>query len=248
MSDRLNKDSKQIALVTGASRGIGRAIAVRLAETGRHVFINYHSNEDAAHATLQALEDVGGSGELARFDVADQVAAESAVNEIIERYGRIDVLVNNAGIRDDMLMVWMEQENWAKVINTNLTGFYNVSRMIVKNMLHERFGRIVNISSTSGQSGMAGQVNYSASKAGLIGASQALAKEVARRGITVNVVAPGFVETEMLTDMPLKEIAKTIPAGKIGKPEDVAAAVVFLCSHEASYITGQVIGVNGGVF
>lgn len=243
----MTETSKQIALVTGGSRGIGRAISVALAKTGRHVYINYASNKEAALETLKTIETSGGSGELLPFDVCDKTDAENAVNHILETHDRIDILVNNAGIRDDMLMVWMEQENWNRVIDTNLSGFYNVTRLVVKDMLSKRSGRIVNVSSTSGQSGMAGQVNYSASKAGLIGATQALAKEIAKRHITVNAVAPGFIETEMLDGLPAKELTKMIPAGKIGKPEDVAAAVVFFCSPEASYITGQVLGINGGV-
>ena len=155
--------------------------------------------------------------------------------------------MNNAGIRDDMLMVWMKQDNWQRVLDTNLTGFYNVTRLVVKNMLSKRSGRIVNVASTSGQMGQGGQVNYSASKAGLIGATKALSREIAKRSITVNAVAPGFIETEMLDGLPMDEIKKTIPAGRLGTAEDVAAAVVFLCSKEAGYITGQVIGINGGM-
>jgi 3-oxoacyl-[acyl-carrier protein] reductase len=241
------EEQKEIALVTGASRGIGRAIAAALAGTGRHVLVNYRSDEKAAGETLALIEEAGGSGELMPFDVSDYEASEKAVNSILEKHGRIDILVNNAGIRDDMLMVWMEKPNWQKVVDTNLSGFFNVTRLVVKDMLLKRSGRIVNISSTSGQSGMPGQVNYSAAKAGLIGATQALAKEVAKRKITVNAVAPGFIETEMLEGLPIKDILKIVPIGRLGTPEEVAAVVTFLCSKEASYVTGQVIGVNGGV-
>lgn len=196
------------------------------------------------------LEDIisnGGDGALLQFDVRSQEASEKAIEKIIKEKGKIDILVNNAGIRDDMLMVWMKKGNWQNVLDTNLTGFFNVTRLIVKNMLPKRFGRIINISSTSGQIGQAGQVNYSASKAGLIGATKALAREIAKRNITVNAVAPGFIETEMVDGLPLEELAKTIPAGRLGKPEEVAATVLFLCSKDAGYITGQVIGINGGI-
>jgi len=249
----MSQAKNEVALVTGASRGIGRAIAVALAATpagagGRHVIINYHSREDAARETLGQVEARGGSGELLPFDVADAEAAARAVADVVERHGRIDILVNNAGIRSDMLMVWMEPRDWTSVLDTDLTGFYNVTRPVVKEMLLRRSGRIVNITSTAGQSGVAGQVNYSAAKAGLIGATQALARETARRGVTVNAVAPGYIETDMLDGLPKDELAKSVPLGRLGKPEEVAAAVVFLCSPQAAYITGQVIGVNGGVF
>lgn len=237
----------EIALVTGAGRGIGSAVATALARTGRYVYINYRNNRDAAEKTLKTIEDNRGRGELLQFDVADQDASESAVKNILEEHGKIDVLVNNAGITDDMLMVWMKKENWQSVIDVNLTGFYNVTRLVVKNMIRKRTGRIVNITSTSGQTGVAGQVNYSASKAGVIGATKALAKEVAPRNITVNAVAPGFIETEMVENLPMEEIVKTIPMKRAGLSEEVAAAVLFFCSSEASYVTGQVLGVNGGI-
>lgn len=237
----------QTALVTGAGRGIGRAVSVALAETGRLVYINYLSNQKSAEQTLDLIEQRGGKGVLMPFDVTDMEQSEEAVKKIVSERKRIDVLVNNAGIRDDMLMVWMKKENWQKVLDTNLTGFFNVTRLVVKNMLSKRSGRIINIASAAGQMGQGGQVNYAASKAGLIGAAKALSREIAKRNITVNVVSPGFVETEMLEGLPVEEIVKRVPAGRLGTPEEVAAAVVFLCSAQAGYITGQVIGVNGGI-
>jgi 3-oxoacyl-[acyl-carrier protein] reductase len=236
------------ALVTGASRGIGRAVAVALARAGYHVWVNYKSREPDARETLDAIRKAGGSAELKPFDVADAGACDRAVQECLAARGRIDVLVNNAGIRNDMLMVWMTPADWARVLDTNLTGFYNVTRPVVKEMLLQRRGRIVCIASTSGQAGMAGQVNYAAAKAGLIGASKALALETARRGVTVNVVAPGFIETEILAGVDREKIQPTIPLRRLGRPEEVAAAVAFLCSEGAAYITGAVINVNGGVY
>jgi len=240
-------EKDQIALVTGASRGIGKAIAKALSRTGRFVYLNYNSNREKAENTLEEIINHGGKAQLLQFNVSSKKESENAIKQIIKQKGKIDILVNNAGIRDDMLMVWMKPETWQNVLDINLTGFFNVTRLAVKHMLPKRFGRIVNISSTSGQTGQAGQVNYSASKAGLIGATKALAREVAKRDITVNAVAPGFIETEMTDDLKVKEIAKTIPAERFGKPEEVAAAIVFLCSKDAGYITGQVIGINGGI-
>ncbi|WP_413909666.1 3-oxoacyl-ACP reductase FabG [Desulfobacula sp.] len=240
-------DNIQVALVTGASGRIGKAISIALAQTGRFVYLNFNSNREKAEAVLENIIRNGGNGALLQFDVKSKEASEKAIKKIIMEKGKIDILVNNAGIRDDMLMVWMKKENWQTVLDTNLTGFFNVTRLVVKNMLSKRFGRIINISSTSGQTGQAGQVNYSASKAGLIGATKALAREIAKRNITVNAVAPGFIETEMIDGLPLKEITKTIPAGRLGKPCEVAATVLFLCSKDAGYITGQVIGINGGI-
>jgi len=240
-------EEDQVALVTGASRGIGKAIAKALSRTGRFVYLNYNSNREKAENTLEEIINHGGRAQLLQFNVSSKKESEKAIKQIIKQKEKIDILVNNAGIRDDMLMVWMKPENWQNVLDINLTGFFNVTRLTVKHMLPKRFGRIVNISSASGQTGQAGQVNYSASKAGLIGATKALAREVAKRDITVNAVAPGFIETEMTDDLKVKEIAKTIPAGRLGKPEEVAAAIVFLCSKDAGYITGQVIGINGGI-
>jgi len=244
---KTSDNTKQIALVTGASRGIGRAIAVALAESGRFVYINYASNKEAATQTLKEIKKKNGEGKLLGFGGTDKEKSEKAITQILKEKGQIDILVNNAGIRDDMLMVWMKKKNWQNVLDTNLTGFFNVTRLVVKNMLPKRSGRIINISSTSGQMGAAGQVNYSASKAGLIGATLALAREIAKRKITVNCLAPGFIETDMVEGLPLKEIAKSIPAGRLGKPDEVASAVLYLCSDGAAYITGQVLGINGGI-
>ena len=237
----------QVALITGASRGIGRQVALDLAATGRYVFINYIKNEKAARETLSVIEDAGGSGEIICFDVANQNQAEAGVKAILKKHQQIEILVNNAGITDDTLMVRMKREKWHRVLDTNLTGFYNVTRLVVKQMIRAHFGRIVNITSTSGQMGQAGQVNYSASKAGLIGATKALSREVSSRNITVNAVSPGFIETEMVEDLLLEEMVKNIPMKRAGTPQEVASAVTFLCSDQASYITGQVLGVNGGI-
>ncbi|NLW49529.1 MAG: 3-oxoacyl-ACP reductase FabG [Candidatus Brocadiaceae bacterium] len=239
---------RQVALVTGAGRGIGRAIAVALARTGRHVLINYRTRRDSAEEALQQVEAAGGTGELLPFDVADSEAANRAVQGVIECHARIDILVNNAGIRSDMLMVWMKHDEWQRLLDVNLTGFFNVTQPVVKEMVLRRSGRIVSISSTSGQSGLPGQVAYAASKAGLIGATQALAKEVARRHVTVNAVAPGYIDTEMLEGLDKEAVADKVPVGRLGTAEEVASLVVFLCSDEAAYITGQVIGVNGGIY
>ena len=240
-------NSKTIALITGASRGIGRAIAVALAESGRHVIINFRSRTDAAQETLDLVQKNGGSGELAPFDVTDRIAAKKSIEALYAKHPTIDILVNNAGMTRDGLLVFMKEEDWQDVIDTNLTGFYNVTRPIVKQMLLQRSGRIINIASTAGQIGPAGHVNSSASKAGLIGATQALAREIAKRKITVNAVATGFTETDMIEGLPIDEIKKTIPMQRIGTPEEVASAVVYLCSPLAGYITGQVLGVNGGI-
>ncbi len=242
------ENAPRIALVTGASRGIGRAIAIALGAEGCHVIINYLSREAEARSTLESVKAAGGTGETKAFNVADAEATTQAIAEILAEHGRVDILVNNAGIRRDMLMVWMDAEAWGDVLETNLTGFYNVTRPIVKDMLAKRSGRIVNIASASGQSGVPGQVNYSAAKAGLIGATKALAKEVARRGITVNAVCPGFIETEMLEGIDEKMIKQMVPMRRMGKPEEVAAAVVYLCSEAAGYTTGSEISLNGGMF
>jgi 3-oxoacyl-[acyl-carrier protein] reductase len=239
---------KRIALVTGASRGIGRAVAAALAASGCHILVNYRQSQPEAEETLALIGRAGGSGELCPFDIADPSACEQVVARALEAHGRIDILVNNAGIRSDALLVFMKAEQWAGVIATNLNSFYNLTRPVVKQMVLNRWGRIVSIASTAGQTGVEGQVNYSAAKAGIIGASKSLAREVAKRGVTVNVLAPGFIETEMLDGMPRDQMLAQIPAGRFGKPEEVAAAAAFLCSDSASYITGAVLNINGGVY
>jgi 3-oxoacyl-[acyl-carrier protein] reductase len=239
---------KRFALVTGASRGIGRATAVALANNGCHVLVNYRTRQEDAAETLDQTQRHGGTGELQAFDVADAAACERAIASALHAHGRIDILVNNAGVRQDALLVFMTPEQWGGVIATNLTSFYNLTRPVVKQMVLNRWGRIVTVASTSGQTGVAGQVNYSAAKAGLIGASRSLAHEVAKRNVTVNVLAPGFIETDMTGDLPREQILPMIPAGRFGKPEEVAAATVFLCSESAAYITGAVLNINGGAY
>ncbi len=241
-------DVKQVALVTGASRGIGRAIAIKLAQVGFHVIVNYKSNREAAEEVLLTIQNAGGSGELAQFDVAEGPATSAAVEELLTKHESIDVLVNNAGICRDMLLLWMKEEDWLSVLNTNLISFFYVTKPILRTMLKKRYGRIINMSSVSGQMGSPGQVNYSAAKAGLIGATMALAKEMGKKGITVNAIAPGFVETDMLNGLKLDDAIKRIPLQRCGKPEEVAELAAFLASEKAAYITGQVIGINGGMF
>ena len=237
------------ALITGASRGIGRAIALRLAQDGYSVIINYNTNMAAAEAVKSAIEAQGGHAELLPFDVADGKAVETALSrwETEHEGEHISVLVNNAGIRRDGLMVFMSEEDWHDVLQTSVEGFYYVTRRLLSGMVRARKGRVLNITSISGVSGLPGQVNYSAAKAALIGATKALSKEVAARKVTVNAVAPGFIATDMTADLDEAELKKTIPAGRFGQPEEVAALVSFLCSDEAAYITGQTINITGGL-
>lgn len=238
------------ALVTGGSRGIGRAIAIRLAQTGLPVVINYVSNEAAAAETKNEIEQAGGQAELLRFDVSKPEEIERALGEWEDSHpdDYIGVLVNNAGIRRDNLMIFMQNSEWHSVIDTTLNGFFYTTRRLLKRMMTRRDGRIINISSLSGLKGLPGQANYSTAKAALIGATKALAQEVAPRRITVNAVAPGFIESDMTKDLNQDELKKLVPAGRFGKADEVAALVAFLAGDDAAYITAQTIGINGGLY
>ena len=237
------------ALITGASRGIGRAIAIKMAQEGYAVVINYLNNHEAAQQTLEQIVAEGGNAELLQFDVAQPEAIEQAVADWQQRHpdDYIDVLVNNAGIRRDNLMVFMQNDEWESVVNTSLNGFFHLTRRLLKDMITHRHGRVINISSVSGLKGMTGQVNYSAAKAALIGATKALAQEVAARKVTVNAVAPGFIESDMTGDLNQDELKKLVPMKRFGKAEEVAALVAFLASDGAAYITGEAIAITGGL-
>jgi 3-oxoacyl-[acyl-carrier protein] reductase len=237
---------KKLALIIGGSRGIGKAIALRLAKSGFNIWLTYHSNHAAAQETKKEIELLGSLCTLFSFDIANYEATKEALSKVADSTVP-DCLVFNAGIARDNLMVWMTKEEWDTVISTNLNGFYNVMHVLLFPMLREKRGRIVIISSTSGEVGQAGQVNYSASKAGLIGAAKALAREVGKKNIYVNVVSPGVIETEMTDKLPKDKILPLIPLGRFGKVEDVASVVNFLCTEEKMYIHGQVIGINGGL-
>lgn len=238
------------ALVTGGSRGIGRAICVKLAAMGHPVIINYQSNKEAAEETKQLIETAGGKAELMPFNVTDSEEVDAAIEgwQAAHPEDYIGILVNNAGIRKDNLMVFMQNEDWQSVINTTLNGFFYTTRRLIKGMLSKRDGRIINMASLSGLKGQGGQTNYSAAKAALIGATKALAQEIGSRKITVNAVAPGFIATDMTKDFNEADFKKMIPAGRFGKPEEVAALVGFLASDDAAYITGEVISINGGLY
>ena len=238
------------ALITGGSRGIGRAIALRLAREGFAVIINYRSNDEAAQQTRQEIEETGGTAELLPFDVASPEAIEAAVEQWENAHpdDYVEVLVNNAGIRRDNLMIFMQNEEWHQVIDTSLNALFYLTRRLLKNMLTHRHGRVINITSLSGVKGLPGQTNYSAAKAAVIGATKALAQEVAQRKVTVNAVAPGFIATDMTASLDEQELKRLIPTGRFGKPEEVAALVSFLASDDAAYITGQVVNINGGLY
>jgi 3-oxoacyl-[acyl-carrier protein] reductase len=240
----------KFALVTGGSRGIGRAICIKMAEMGYNVLINYKSNADEANNTLALIKEKGVDGEIIQFDVADKEQVQSKLTGWMEANENktIEVLVNNAGIRDDGLMMWMKDEQWDSVVNTSLGGFFYVTRIVVNSMLMKKYGRIINIVSLSGLKGLPGQTNYSAAKAGVIGATKALAQEIGRKGITVNAIAPGFIKTDMTEGLNEKELQGLIPLKRFGTPEEVAHTVAFLASAGAAYITGEVISVNGGLY
>ena len=238
------------ALITGGSRGIGRAVCLDLAAKGYPVIINYASNEAAALETKQMIEEKGGVAELLPFNVSDGAAVDAAIEAWMEKHPEdyIGVLVNNAGIRQDAMMIFMQDSQWKDVLDISLNGFFYVTRRVLKAMLMKRNGRIINMVSLSGLKGLPGQTNYSAAKAAVIGATKALAQEVAQRKITVNAVAPGFISTDMTKDLDEGELKKTVPAGRFGTPEEVAALVSFLASEPAAYITGEVISINGGLY
>jgi 3-oxoacyl-[acyl-carrier protein] reductase len=240
----------KFALVTGGSRGIGRAICIKMAEMGYNVLINYKSNEEEANNTLALVKEKGVAGEIIQFDVSDKEAIKSKLGQWMEANEDkvIEVLVNNAGIREDGLMMWMKDEQWENVMRTNLDGFFYVTRLVVNSMLQKKYGRIINIVSLSGLKGLPGQTNYSAAKAGVIGATKALAQEIGRKGITVNAVAPGFIKTDMTEGLNEAELKNMVPLKRFGLPEEVAHAVGFLASQGAAYITGEVISVNGGLY
>ena len=237
------------AIVTGGSRGIGRAVALRLAANGYNIVITYKSNDVEAEKTMEMVRDLNVNADSLKFDVSVQSEVEKVLGGWMEanKEKTVEILVNNAGIRQDALMIWMTDEQWKSVIGSSLDGFYFVTRQVINAMLARRYGRIVNVVSLSGTKGMPGQTNYSAAKAGVIGATKALAQEVARRNVTVNAVAPGFIKTDMTGDLNEKDLKGIIPMQRFGEPEEVAHAVAFLASPEASYITGAVLSISGGL-
>lgn len=246
----MNELQGRVALVTGGSRGIGRAIVLKLAQAGAKIVINYQGNEAAAQETLDMIKAEGAEGSIYRADVSSSSEVEEMIKTVLTKYGQLDILVNNAGITRDNLIMRLKDEDWQRVINTNLTGVFNCCRAASRPMIKKRSGRIVNISSVVALEGNAGQVNYAAAKAGIVGLTKSLAKELASRAIMVNAVAPGFIQTEMteqITEEARKQLAQRIPVGSLGNPDDVANLVLFLVSDSAQYITGQVIAVDGGM-
>jgi 3-oxoacyl-[acyl-carrier protein] reductase len=241
--------TKKYALITGGSRGIGRAASIQLASMGYYVLINYKSNTEEARKTLEIITGNGGEGQLMPFDIENANEITGALDAWMEQNkdAYIEVLVNNAGIRKDNLLFWMADEEWTKVLNTNLNGVFFVTRALIKYMLNKKYGRIINIVSISGINGMPGQTNYAAAKAGIIGLTKALALESAKKRVTINAIAPGFIDTDMTKDLNQDELKKMIPAGRFGKAEEVAELIGFLASDKASYITGQVISISGGL-
>lgn len=249
MEEKQTKE--KYALITGGSRGIGRAICIQMAkDLDYRILINYNNNKDAAQQTLKEVENAGGKGEVIQFNVGDAVAVIETLEKWHETHkdSIIEVIVNNAGITKDGLFMWMKPEDWHAVINTSLNGFYNVTHALIQKMLVNKYGRIINMVSVSGLKGTPGQVNYSAAKSAVIGATKALAQEVAKRNITVNAVAPGFIKSDMTSELNEKELKKMIPANRFGEAEEVAHVVSFLASPKASYITGEVININGGIY
>ncbi|MHC8947571.1 flexirubin biosynthesis SDR family reductase FlxB [Sphingobacterium hungaricum] len=239
------------ALITGGSRGIGRAICLKLAqESDYHILINYQGNQVAAQETLAQVEALGKTAELIQFNVANSDDTQAALNAWVEQNpeAKVEVIVNNAGMAKDGLFMWMQKEDWQSVLDVSLNGFFNVTNFFIQKMLRNRYGRIINVVSVSGVKGTAGQTNYSAAKAGVIGATKALAQEVAKRNITVNAVAPGFIKTDMTAELDEKELVKMIPANRFGEAEEVADLVSFLASKKSGYITGEVININGGIY
>ena len=243
----MSDEDKRVAIVTGGSRGIGRAICVELAKRGYYIVINYHSNEKAANETLGMVKEQGAYGEILGFDVSDNKTVTGIMKDLSKRLPNVEVLVNNAGVTADGLFPMMSYEHWNKVLSTTLDGFYNLTKPVIRQMMRKHKGSVISISSVSALIGNRGQSNYAAAKAGLLGATRALASEVARLGIRVNAVAPGLIDTDMIEGAPVDQMVKMIPMQRLGKPEEVAKLVAFLCSDDAAYITGQVISINGGM-